>query len=319
MLTSTVPELAPRPPKPSYRPFSVAVAGIRRLSDSFTRVTFSGADLHEFGTIGLDQRVKVILPLPGIGMSPLPEDDTWYDAWRRLPDAERNPIRTYTVRAVRPAAREIDIDFVMHGDGGPASRWAGAAAVGERLVVVGPNAGGEFPRSGVEWNPGDATTLLLAGDETAAPAICSILGSLPADARGTAIIEVPHARDALDVAAPAGMQVTWLVRDAAGSAHGAALDAAVREWTSGFISSAPAGGGADADLNEVDVDTEILWEVPDAVAADANAAHSTLYAWLAGEAGVIKTLRRFLVSETGIDRRQVAFMGYWRAGRSEAN
>ena len=86
-----------------------------------------------------------------------------------------------------------------------------------------------------------------------------------------------------------------------------------------FISSARAGVGGNAELNEVDVDAEILWEVPDTAPADANAAHATLYAWLAGEAGVIKTLRRFLVSETGIDQRQVAFMGYWRAGRSEAN
>jgi NADPH-dependent ferric siderophore reductase len=45
---------------------------------------------------------------------------------------------------------------------------------------------------------------------------------------------------------------------------------------------------------------------------------SDFYAWLAGESSVIKTLRRFLVSETGIDRKRVAFMGYWRLGKSEA-
>jgi NADPH-dependent ferric siderophore reductase len=43
-----------------------------------------------------------------------------------------------------------------------------------------------------------------------------------------------------------------------------------------------------------------------------------IYAWLAGEAGVIRALRRHLVSERGIDRRTVAFMGYWRIGRAEA-
>jgi NADPH-dependent ferric siderophore reductase len=324
MLASTATELAPRPPKRSYRPYAVAVAGVQRLSASFTRVTFSGADLHEFGTVGLDQRIKIVLPLPGIGITPLPDDDNWYDAWRQLPDDARNPIRTYTVRAVRPAQREIDVDFVMHGDGGPASRWAGAATEGQHVVVIGPTSDGDFPRSGVEWNPGDANTLLLAGDETAAPAICAILESLPADARGTAIIEVPHAGDVLDIVAPAGVQVTWLFRDAEGSVHGAALDAAVREWTSTFISGAHAG----AELNDIDIDAGILWDVPeepvvyaatDAPKSDTADAGSTLYAWLAGEAGVIKTLRRFLVSETGIDRRQVAFMGYWRAGRAEGN
>jgi len=64
---------------------------------------------------------------------------------------------------------------------------------------------------------------------------------------------------------------------------------------------------------DVDVDTEILWEVPDEVAA------VPLYAWLAGEAGVIRTLRRHLVVERGLDRRAVAFMGYWRLGQADAD
>jgi NADPH-dependent ferric siderophore reductase len=39
-----------------------------------------------------------------------------------------------------------------------------------------------------------------------------------------------------------------------------------------------------------------------------------LYAWIAGEAGVVTSLRRLLVGELEMDRRQVAFMGYWRRG-----
>lgn len=64
---------------------------------------------------------------------------------------------------------------------------------------------------------------------------------------------------------------------------------------------------------DVDVDTEILWEVPEEVAA------VPLYAWLAGEAGVIRNLRRHLVTERGLDRRAVAFMGYWRLGHVDAD
>ena len=64
-------------------------------------------------------------------------------------------------------------------------------------------------------------------------------------------------------------------------------------------------------LDDVDVDADLLWEVPDGVGA------GDLSAWLAGEAGVIKTLRRILVIDLGIDRRSVAFMGYWRLGRAE--
>jgi NADPH-dependent ferric siderophore reductase len=62
---------------------------------------------------------------------------------------------------------------------------------------------------------------------------------------------------------------------------------------------------------DVNVDEEILWEVPASVGGD-------VYAWLAGEAAVIRTLRRYLVSERGLDRSSVAFMGYWRLGRAEA-
>ncbi|MBE1561341.1 SIP domain-containing protein [Nonomuraea africana] len=65
-------------------------------------------------------------------------------------------------------------------------------------------------------------------------------------------------------------------------------------------------------LEDVDVDVDLLWEVPEETESVAP-----LYAWLAGEAAVIRTLRRHLVAERGMDRRAVAFMGYWRSGRAE--
>lgn len=311
--------------RPSFRPYDVSVAAIQRLSDHFTRVTFTGAELHEFGTAGLDQRIKIVLPLPEIGVAHFPHGTDWYEAWRNLPDGLRNPIRTYTVRMVRPEHQEVDIDFVMHGDGGPAACWVSTAAVGDKLTIVGPDERGENPRVGIEWRPGTASTLLIAGDATAAPAICSILASLPRDAVGCAFIEVPHAPDAQPTDAPAGVHVTWLPRTAAG--HGAALDAAVRTWTTRFLfdhhaearvaQAAREDHAERAELADVDVDREILWDIPALVAVDEAGLSGHLYAWLAGEAGVIKALRRFLVTETGVDRRQVAFMGYWRDGRAE--
>jgi NADPH-dependent ferric siderophore reductase len=190
MLTSTVaPEQAParvRAPRPSYRPFAVSVARVQRLSENFTRVTFTGPDLHRFGTAGLDQRIKIVLPLPGVGVSSFPQHDSWYEAWRDLPDDRRNPIRTYTVRQARPENREVDIDFVTHGD----------AIVGDEVAIVGPLADGDNPAVGIEWAPGNANTVLIAGDETAAPAICAILSALPRDSRGCAYIEVPESGDA---------------------------------------------------------------------------------------------------------------------------
>ena len=77
----------------------------------------------------------------------------------------------------------------------------------------------------------------------------------------------------------------------------------------------PAGRGAN--VEEIDIDTGILWEVPRTAKGGAALKSAPLYAWLAGEAGAIKTLRRHLVTTHGVDRRAVAFMGYWRLGRAE--
>ena len=304
---TAVAERPVRPVKPAARPFSVSVSRIERLTPTFLRITFTGADLDEFGTDGLDQRVKVMLPLPGVGFTPLNPDGNWYDEWRHLPDELRNPLRTYTVRAVRAELNEVDIDFVAHGDTGPASRWATSAVVGDDLIIIGPCLRTDGLVSGVEWKPGDATHVLLAGDETAAPAICSIVSSMPRDAKGCAFIEVPTIADVLPIDAPAGVHVTWLARN--DDAHGSALDPAVRAWTDSFITDGHQGER----LADVDIENGILWEVPEPTSHSGG-----LYAWLAGEAGVIKTLRRFLVSETGLDRHQVAFMGYWRVGRAES-
>lgn len=293
---------------PAYRTFAVQVARARRLSPSFLRVTFTGPDLHLFASNGLDQRIKVLLPLPGRGIADCPEGPDWYGAWRALPLERHMPIRTYTVRAVRSDPAEVDVDFVLHGATGPASAWAERATVGDEVVLVGPNALFEGPTGGIEWHPpADASCLLIAGDETAVPAICSIVESLPAGRRAHVLLEVPTAGDALNLAAPDGVRVSWLPRatDAGTAARGLLLTRAVMAaLTELDLSPAPA-----ADLDDVDIESGILWEVPDAPRGTSGA-----YVWLAGEAGVVKGLRRHLVQEVGIPRATVAFMGYWREG-----
>jgi NADPH-dependent ferric siderophore reductase len=290
-----------------WRLFVVDVRAVRRLGPSFIRITLTAPDLDRFADNGYDQRIKLAFPLPGHGLAPLPTGADWYVRWRDLPDHLRNPIRTYTVRAVRPDRYEVDIDFAVHGDEGPASRWALTAAPGDVLAVLGPDAGYPGDHGGVEFRPPtEAGCLLLAGDETAAPAIAAILERLPADARGEALLEVPQQGDALPLAGPAGVTVTWLGRD--GGAPGCRLVPAVAAAAGRLL---PASAGTRAALPEVDVDADILWEVPEEGAA------GPLYAWLAGEAGVIRTLRRHLVADRGMDRGAVAFMGYWRIGRTD--
>ena len=85
-------------------------------------------------------------------------------------------------------------------------------------------------------------------------------------------------------------------------------------------------GGAGPEPEDVNVDEDILWETPARMeASDIQATRNPekpagalpFYAWMAGEAGTIKDLRRYLVRDVGIDRKQVAFMGYWRQGKAE--
>lgn len=317
--------------RPAYRPYPVTVARVRRLSPHYARVTFTGEDLRWFGTDGLDQRVKIVFPRADGFLCDVGADDpeilaagTWYARWRELPEDERCPFRTYTVRHVRPEAREVDIDMVLHADGGPAARWAATAAVGDRVVLVGPDARSRESRVGIDWAPGGATELLLAGDETAAPAICSILESLPRGRRAHAFIEVPDAGDALDVVLPVGAHITWLPRS--GRAHGELLVPAIARWVDEHSDVLATGLAVSAQsLEDVDVDAETLWDSPsvrvlpvDLCRRGSERCGHDFYAWFAGEAGVIKTLRRMLVTDSGVCRQRVAFMGYWRLGRAEA-
>ena len=311
--------------RPAYRPYAVQVRALQRLTPHFVRVTFTGPQLHWFGTDGDDQRIKLMFPRADGSLCDVGADDeetclagTWYERWRGLPAEERGPIRTYTVRAVRPERAEIDVDMVSHGDTGPASRWIARAAVGDELVISGPDGRSTRAGGGRDWAPGDARDLLLAGDETAAPAICAILERLEPGRRARAFIEVPSTADALETTLPEGVSITWLGRET--RPHGDLLLPAVTAWVREHADLVGPGNGPD--VEDVDIDSAILGDSPVMRAAPDTCGRgercgAAFYAWFAGEAAVIKALRKVLVTEIGVCRRRVAFMGYWRAGRAE--
>lgn len=298
----------------------VEVVRVERLSPSFVRVELGGACLAEFGVDGplYDQRIKLVFP--GVPGGPVPSfegvNDSWWETWLSRPEEERGHMRTYTVRDVvgEGGDTRLVVDIVVHedahGDVGPGCDWALRAAVGDRVVVLGPRRGEQY--GGIEFVPGAAARLLLVGDETAVPAICAILAQLPVDATGAAYLEVPTAADIQTVQHPEGVAVTWLARE--GAAHGAGLHAAVLEHL---------GAGGAVTLEEPEEVDPDLWETPtysssgeDVEAAQLVVGHDLgdLYAWIAGESGLVTGLRRALVKDLGMDRRQVAFMGYWRRG-----
>ena len=299
----------------------VEVVSVERLSPSFVRIELGGPGLAEFGVDGpvYDLRIKLVFPNDA-GLLPSFEgaDDSWWDTWLQIPEAERGHMRTYTVCDVRGdgADTRLVVDLVLHpadGEPGPGSTWAERAAPGDRVVVMAPRRGYEY--GGIEFAPGTARELLLVADETAVPAVCSILEDLDRGARGVAFLEVPVTGDARALAAqvaPAGMQVVWLPRD--GAPLGGLLDERVRRHLG--------VDEGDSTVADGDVDPD-LWETPaysssgeDVDTPVATVGHDLdgLYAWIAGESKVVTGLRRLLVNELGVDRRQVAFMGYWRRG-----
>ncbi len=289
----------------TYRLFEVALKERRVLSPSLHRLVFTGADVARMKTEGPDQRIKVFFPLPGQDAPEVPSGEDWYARYRVLADDQRPPMRTYTLRQLRAAQGEVDVDFVLHGETGPASRWAVHAQPGDRVVLLAPDADCAESSEGWEWKPpAGVGQVLLVADETALPAVAGILEELAAQVdppRVLALLEVAGEGGAIALKAPPSAELVWLPRGQA--AYGQAMVEAVQAR----LAASPVVAG-DA-LDEIDVDAQILWEQSDAGVA------GPFYAWVAGEAGAVMAIRRHLVRDCGLDRRALTFMGYWRQGR----
>ncbi|MGW2271867.1 siderophore-interacting protein [Streptomyces yangpuensis] len=265
-----------------FRFFALEVLRTRRLGHSFLRVTFGGESLAGFRSGGFDQSLSLFLPPSGAEHTELPstDEDTWFTAWRGMPDEERPVMRSYTVREQRrdeAGTVEVDIDFVLHGDASPASHWAGRASAGRRILAIGPAVA---ENKSVRFQaPADTDAVWMYADETAVPAAAAILERLPAGTRVRAWFEVPHEDDRLELDTPADTDITWIVREGDGR--------------------------------------ERAGRVLDALRSARIPAAEAPYVWLAGEAGTVRAVRRHFVQERSVDRRSVRFTGYWRLGASE--
>lgn len=218
------------------------------------RITLTGAELEGFAPPGPASYIKLIFPEPG-----------QTEPVRPLPDGPRAvSMRTYTPLAVRPEALEVDVDFVLHGEG-PASSWAAQASVGQVLFLMGPGPGYTL----------DAATPhhLLIADDSALPAVETILAALPATARAQVLLEVITAAEERMLHSPAQLDVTWLARGADHRAAGLPMEKALRA------------------LPPIAPDTKI---------------------YLACEAAAMRRIRTLLTSELHVGRHQIVGRGYWK-------
>ncbi|MEV5804921.1 siderophore-interacting protein [Streptomyces parvulus] len=182
--------------------------------DQLAPFTRDGTDHPAFAAPGFDDHVKLILASDGDVRAALPAQLPHGIEWT---PAENRLTRDYTPRRVDAAAGEIDLDFVTHGDG-PAAAWAASAREGDELWFVGPKSSLRLPER-LDW-------ILLAGDETALPAIGRFLDERPVDAPAHVLVTVPDGSARQELASREGDTVTWVVAE---PGDAAALEAAVRE------------------------------------------------------------------------------------------
>src|SRR5687768_9733357 len=113
------------------RPVRVTVTRVTDLTPTMRRVTFSGPGLGDYPVAGFDHYARLLLPREGQAEPTLPAGESWYVALMKMDRADRPVVRNYTLRAVRPEDCEVDVDFVLHGDAGPAAAWASQVEPGQ--------------------------------------------------------------------------------------------------------------------------------------------------------------------------------------------
>ncbi|MET0419356.1 MAG: siderophore-interacting protein [Actinoplanes sp.] len=200
------------------------VARTEDITPRYRRVVFTGDDLAGGFPIAnfSPDHVRVFFPHPETGelVAPREQPD---GSWPNEGGAGDPIHRDYTVRAWDPEARELSLDFVLHGRG-VAGRWAKQAKPGDPLVVNGPSSNWRLPENYPHY--------LALGDETALPALARIIAEAPAGSHVTALIEIADAGEEQKLTGQAAVDLRWVHRDSApvSEGHLSALETALRAW-----------------------------------------------------------------------------------------
>lgn len=245
----------------------LTVLSAEQLTPHMRRITFSGDNLARYAD-GTNLHMRLAFPAEGETRPTLP----MVDGHGRIvwPEGAAMPVlRKYTVRRIDLASATVVIDFVLHDDAGPGSRFAASAKTGDVIGMIGP---GGLTAAPADW-------YLLAGDETALPAIGRILESLPPTARGMALIEVADAGEEQRLDSAAAIEIRWLHRDGAAPGTTTLLADAVRA----------------------------------AIFPDDD---SRVFAWAAGEFDAFRAIRSHLRKERGLKPDEHLVVSYWRRGKA---
>lgn len=206
------------------------------LTPQLRRIVLGGDALAGFPEDSDGAHIKLLLPRDGQREPVLPTLSA--DGLHWPPDDIRPIARTYTVGRYDACAGELEVDIVLHGDDGPASRWAARAVPGDAVGIGGPGGPCLF-RPEADW-------FLLAGDLSSVPLIAAVLRRLPAHACGHALIEAPARDEIQALPHPRGIELQWLVRGETRAGESRLLLDAVQRlaWPAGVPSVTLAGENA---------------------------------------------------------------------------
>jgi len=248
------------------------------VTSHMVRVVLGGSGFDTFRPSEFtDSYVKLVFVDDDVDVAGLPRPLT-LDSFAELPAAKQPAIRTLTVRRADPVAREIAIDVVVHGEHGAAGHWAATAEPGQPAYLMGPS-GAYSPDPAADWH-------LLAGDETALPAIGVALEALPANTIGKAFIEIAGPEDEIPLIAPDGVQINWIYR----------------------------GGRADLIGEDRAGDHAPLIEAVKTAAWLPGQVHAFVH----GEAqAVMHNIRPYIRKDRAVEAKWASISGYWRRGRTE--
>jgi NADPH-dependent ferric siderophore reductase len=193
-------------PNEIYSPKSICmnavVFDVRDITPHLRRISLKHELLKQIGPLAAGVHFKIFIPLGKSEATVLPDMSSGRPNW---PDEKTKPyIRTYTIRSIDRLAGTLSVEFVLHGDNGPASAWANNALIGETLGIAVKTSGKIHESS--NW-------CLFAGDETALPAISAMLEDLPPETTGIALLEVENETNTFSIHTNSAVQICWLIRN----------------------------------------------------------------------------------------------------------
>ncbi|WP_460138570.1 siderophore-interacting protein [Pseudomonas sp. H2_D07] len=168
------------------------------ITPRMRRITLGGPELAGFVSLGSDDHIKLLFPQNAAEQAALQSPTFTVKG-----DGPQPAMRDYTPRRFDLDLGELDIDFVLHGDG-PASTWAQQDQPGQHLYIGGPR--------GSLIVPDIFDSYLLIGDETALPAIGRRLEELPAGCKVLAVIEIADLAERQTLESAAEVDIIWVVR-----------------------------------------------------------------------------------------------------------